>query len=1437
MQTRFYPLALGFILSAGLSTPSHGAAPGLPFVEDFADTNLRDATHTNANWSTEEQAVLLNPSRPKFGVFEPGSIFATGIAGERRLTTSLAMGDVNGDGGLDLVVGAFSQEPRLYLNYGGTFGKSAVTGINITSDVRNTTSVALGDVDGDGDLDVMVGNDYSPSRLYLNNGTFNPFFGAAGNDITTDGTHTYAVAFGDMNGDGNLDLVAGNNSIPSRLYLNNGTPTPFAGVSGKIINSDTRTTLSAALGDVDGDGDLDIVFGNFNSTNRLYLNNGTGDPFAGVTGLDITADVWPTRSVALGDMDGDGDLDLVVGNFEQSCRLYLNNGTADPFMGVTGTIINYDIHSTTSVALGDVDCDGDLDLVAGNDTNQVNRLYLNNGTPQPFFNVSGVDITADAHLTKAVALGDVNGDGDLDLVAGNYFPDFNRLYLNLGTSNQFGVGTDIITNTDDKVWIVSGDMDGDGDLDIVAADRAGTNKLYLSNGSTDPFSGVTGSQVTSDANVSERLAVADFNGDGHLDLVAGNFQHPNRLYLNNGTADPFNGVAGTNISDETGTTDALVPGDLDGDGDLDLAVGSFDKPTRIHLNNGTQAPFDGVAGIDLDVESRLTQDIALGDFDGDGDLDLIDMYSFQGARLYLNNGTADPFAGVMGEEIPPDRPFISSVALGDLDGDGDLDIVAGNFGSSETNRLYLNNGTSAPFTGVMGKDLTTDKTDTTTVLLGDIDGDGDLDVITRNEMAPNRLYLNNGTSDPFAGVDGIDVSPDLNDQFATAFLADMDRDGYLDLVVANRSTTPVRMYRNNGTRVAFAPLTGSNITPDSHVTRAVVLGDVDRDGDLDVVVGNRGSGEHNRLYLNNGTLEPFLGVAGTDITSDANETRSVVLGDVDSDGDLDVVAGNLNHPNRLYLNNGTSNPFNGVSGKNVTTDTNSTAAVALGDVDSDGDLDLVAGNFGQTLRLYLNNGTADPFNGVTGSDISGDIMATRSVALGDVDRDGDLDVVAGNYGQPNRLYLNNGTSTPFGGVTGSDISTDTDHTTSVAIADLNREGHLDVLVGNEGEHNKVYLNSGNSNPFGFATGFDAGTDIQSTQSVALADMDRDGNPDYVAGNFSGTNRFYIYVNNGLSTPFAAVPGSEITSDVNDTFSVAVGDVNGDGKPDVVAGNRNSPNRLYVRGLTFLPQGRATSLTVDTQTEDVQSVLLEVTETIPTNTSIEYWVTNGGFHWFLVHPGTPFTFPTAGSDLHWKAELKSLSPIISPRLEELRLRIGKDSTLTGGSLSFGPRTLTSGPSPSMSVTLKNTGFEVLSFTGSGAAITGGDADQFTFSPIPALSPLAPGASRGIGVVFDPSRLGPALATLQIFTDDPADATRTVPLSGTGVVAPTPTPTPSVTVTPTPTPTTNYDIFPTPNGDGNVDARDLLEWLKRIESGPETGDLTLDFARFWKISSRR
>ncbi|MCP3980261.1 MAG: hypothetical protein GY716_13230, partial [bacterium] len=718
---------------------ARAATPGLPFTEDFSDDALRDAALTNANWSTREQALLLAFRERRYGVFAGST--GSDIDTDADLTHSIDLGDVDGDGDLDLVVGNSNARNRLYLNNGSADPWNGVSGSDITTDAEFTASVALGDVDGDGDFDLVAGNSDARNRLYLNNGMADPWNGVSGSDITTDTEDTLSVALGDVDGDGDLDLVAGNSSQTNRLYLNNGSADPWSGVSGSDVTTDMDLTNALALGDVNGDGALDLVAGNNGQTNRLYLNNGSADPWNGVSGSDITADASPTRSVMLGDMDGDGDLDLVAGNSTTN-RLYLNNGEADPWNGVTASLITTHPEDTFAVALGDVDGDGELDLVAGNN-GQVNRSYLSNGTANPWNGASGSDITTDTDNTRPVALGDVDGDGDLDLVAGGLTT--NRLYLNNGSADPWsGVsGSDITTDADSTLAVALGDVDGDGDLDLVAGNSA-INRLYLNNGTADPWNGVSGSDITTDTGFTFSVALGDADGDGDLDLVAGNRERANRLYLNNGTTSPWIGVSGSDITTDDDDTLSVALGDVDGDGDLDLVVGNRDQTNRLYPNNGGADPWNGVSGSDVTTDADYTISVALGDVDGDGDLDLVAGNRFEAKRLYLNNGTADPWNGVSGSELTSDADNLFSVALGDVDGDGDLDLVAGI--RDQTIRLYRATGGAGAWNGVAGSAVTTDADYTISMALGDVDGDGDLDLVAGNRFEAKRLYLNNGTA-------------------------------------------------------------------------------------------------------------------------------------------------------------------------------------------------------------------------------------------------------------------------------------------------------------------------------------------------------------------------------------------------------------------------------------------------------------------------------------------------------------------------------------------------------------------------------------------------------------------------------------------------------------------------------------------------------------------
>jgi hypothetical protein len=158
-------------------------------------------------------------------------------------------------------------------------------------------------VDGDGDLDLAVGNCGSNNEVYLNNGTALATTPAW---TSSNSLYTFSVAWGDVDGDGNLDLAVGN-ALINEVYLNNGTA---LATTPAWTSSNSLYTYSVAWGDVDGDGDLDLAVGN-NGNNEIYLNLGTA---LATTPAWTSSNSLYTYSVAWGDVDGDGDLDLAVGN-------------------------------------------------------------------------------------------------------------------------------------------------------------------------------------------------------------------------------------------------------------------------------------------------------------------------------------------------------------------------------------------------------------------------------------------------------------------------------------------------------------------------------------------------------------------------------------------------------------------------------------------------------------------------------------------------------------------------------------------------------------------------------------------------------------------------------------------------------------------------------------------------------------------------------------------------------------------------------------------------------------------------------------------------------------------------------------------------------------------------------------------------------------------
>ncbi|MCI0588293.1 MAG: VCBS repeat-containing protein [Planctomycetes bacterium] len=718
----------------------------------------------------------------------------------------------------------------------------------IPRDQGAAKALALGDLDGDADVDAFLGSTYS-DRVYANDGT------GAFSDVTATSLpllpfETEAAAAGDVDADGDLDLIVGGYPNPSanRVLLNNGVGVfslaPLAAILWQLSG-----TQAIALGDVDGDGDLDALVGSW-SGSFLFLNGGSGI-FTNATYPNLPINATDTRSIALGDVDGDGDLDALLGN-AGSDRLYLNGG-AGVFTDATTTNLPFPSPGSWSVALGDVDGDGDLDAFLGTYYAAGQRLLLNGG-PGVFTDVTTTNLPATLEQTRAVALADVDGDGDLDAFAGIYAAGAaqDRLFLN-GGAGVFSdaTATNLPALLDSTTEVAFADMDADGDVDLYVG-NSGPDRLCLNDGS-GAFADPSPRVFPEAGDTTNALALADVDGDGDLDAFAGNSVpstgEQNRLYLNEGTG-TFSDVTAASLPALLDLTSAVAFGDVDGDGDVDEYVGNTGgfgpgAGDRLYLNGGAGVFVDVTAG-NLPGVLDVTQAVALGDVEGDGDLDAFTGNSATGVftqqnRLFLNGGTGT-FSDVTSTNLPAAILYTRAVALGDLDGDGDPDAFLGNGGAAgQAEAVWLNGGTGV-FTAAPATSLPGFLDSTRAVALGDVDGDGDLDALV-------------GNSGP--------TSPGLN-----------------------------RLYLNNGGGV-FTTALGSGLSPPAAFTQAVALGDLDEDGDLDAFFGNNitvyGSSP-NRLFLNSGT-GVFTDVTAADLPAVVADTRAVALGDVDGDGDLDVLAG------------------------------------------------------------------------------------------------------------------------------------------------------------------------------------------------------------------------------------------------------------------------------------------------------------------------------------------------------------------------------------------------------------------------------------------------------------------------------------------------------------------------------------------------------------------
>lgn len=474
--------------------------------------------------------------------------------------------------------------------------------------------------------------------------------------------------------------------------------------------------------DVDRDGDFDLLAERLFSYVRYYRNDGTpnaprfveaADSLKDEDGVPLFSDRQNIPNAT--DIDCDGQMDLLIGRLVGTVTRYEETGTDENgvpiFRHVTDRFENIEIvaqigsaHGANTMALGDVDNDGDEDMFWG-DYFEPGILFIENtgscrtpsmrGEPIPF----PVDVPLRTSGYNAPTLGDVDGDGDDDLLVGvlggAYNPNTTTIdnlhYLEQVGPKDFRHHTSRFISTIDygaETIPVPVDLDGDGDTDFLVGnkieqDDTQNGKLYklINEGTASEPRFREDGELAVGGGYHLFPAFGDLDGDGDLDAILGSWEDEVRMYRNDATDGSVQltlvDSAVVTLTRGRNATPAL--GDMDGDGDLDLFLGEASGQLNYYENVGTalSADFQLVSDEygEIDVGRRSLP--ILRDIDGDGDLDLILGSEGEGVRIFRNEGdrTRPDFvdAGVL------DVPIVdfAAPAFADLDGDGDDDLILG----------------------------------------------------------------------------------------------------------------------------------------------------------------------------------------------------------------------------------------------------------------------------------------------------------------------------------------------------------------------------------------------------------------------------------------------------------------------------------------------------------------------------------------------------------------------------------------------------------------------------------------------------------------------------------------------------------------------------------------------------------------------------------------